>query len=259
MRSRRTRARTRPPADGSRDRRVSRDFEELDRRSTPIGEITLRRRLEPTLQVDVYEMKLGDEFLMTSLFTASETALAELALGRVDDTSIDVLVGGLGLGYTACTALRDPRVRSVWVVEAMSEVIEWHHRHLVPLGRELTSDPRCRFVHGDFFARVVAGPEASFGVMVPRRFHAVVVDIDHSPRHLLHASHARLYETHGLAEVAALLHPGGVFALWSDASPDPGFVGCLRDVFESCEARVVGFPNFYTGQESTSTIYLAKC
>jgi spermidine synthase len=238
---------------------VSRRFEELDRRSTTIGEITLRRRLEPTLQVDVYEMKLGDEFLMSSLFTVSETALAELALGRVDDSSIDVLVGGLGLGYTARTALQDPRVRSVWVVEALSEVIEWHHRHLIPLGRELTSDPRCRFVHGDFFARLAAGPGAGFGAMVPRRFHAVVVDIDHSPRHLLHASHARLYATHGLAQVAALLHPGGVFALWSDASPDPGFIARLRDVFESCEAHVVGFPNFYTGQESTSTIYLAKC
>ena len=51
---------------------MSERFKELDRRRTPIGEISLRRRLEPSLLVDVYEVKLGDEFLMSSLFTAAE-------------------------------------------------------------------------------------------------------------------------------------------------------------------------------------------
>ena len=54
-------------------------FEELAHETTPMGEISLRRRLEPTLKVDVYEVKLDDEFLMSSLFTTGETALAELA------------------------------------------------------------------------------------------------------------------------------------------------------------------------------------
>lgn len=62
---------------------MSARFAELDRRSTPIGEVSVRRRLEPVLQVDVYEVKLGDEFLMSSLVTAGEVALAELALARV--------------------------------------------------------------------------------------------------------------------------------------------------------------------------------
>ena len=37
-------------------------------------------RLEPTLQIDVYEVKLGDEFLMSSLFTVAEIELAKLGL-----------------------------------------------------------------------------------------------------------------------------------------------------------------------------------
>jgi len=73
-----------------------RRFEELDWQTTAMGEIVLRRRIEPTLGVDVYEVKLGDEFLMSSLFTVAE---------------VDVLVGGLGLGYTAVTALGDPELR----------------------------------------------------------------------------------------------------------------------------------------------------
>lgn len=55
-----------------------RRFEELARSETPRGEISLRRRVEPTLEVDVYEVKLGDEFLMSSLFTVAEIELARL-------------------------------------------------------------------------------------------------------------------------------------------------------------------------------------
>lgn len=109
-------------------------FEEIDWQPTPIGEISLRRRRRPVSGDDVYEVKLGDEFLMSSLFTAGEIALTELALAQLPDTELDVAVGGLGLGYTAQTALDDPRVRSLTVIDALAEVIGWHQRHLVPSG-----------------------------------------------------------------------------------------------------------------------------
>src|SRR3954468_6851135 len=79
---------------------MSLDFEELDYRPTPIGALSLRRRRELTLGVDVFEIKLGDEFLMSSLFTASEIALARLGLAGLSEPGLDVVVGGLGLGYT---------------------------------------------------------------------------------------------------------------------------------------------------------------
>ena len=63
-----------------------------------------------------------------------------------------MVVGGLGLGYTARAALENAAVRSLIVVDALAEVIEWHEQGLLPLGKELTGDPRCRLVHGDFFA-----------------------------------------------------------------------------------------------------------
>jgi hypothetical protein len=40
-----------------------------------MGETSLRRRVEPTLGVDVYEAKLDKEFLMSSLFTVSSPLL----------------------------------------------------------------------------------------------------------------------------------------------------------------------------------------
>src|SRR6202140_155677 len=131
---------------------MSVNFEELDFRPTPIGVLSLRRRRSLTSGLDVYEIKLGDEFLMSSAFTVAEIELARLGLAALARGDLDVVVGGLGLGYTAQAVLENPNVRSLTVVDALAEVIEWHQQGLLPLGKQLTDDPRCRFVNGDFFA-----------------------------------------------------------------------------------------------------------
>ena len=231
-------------------------FQELDRQFTPMGEISLRRRQEPSLEVEVYEARLDDEFLMSSLFTVAEVELARRALAEVPGTDLDVVVGGLGLGYTARAVLDDRRVRSLNVIEALAEVIGWHQHHLLPLATDLTSDPRCHLVEGDFFAMVAGG--SSFGAQALDRCHAVLVDIDHTPRHLLHRSHAAFYEPEGLRRLAGRLHPEGVFALWSDDPPDSDLMAVMNNVFASCEAHVVTFPNPYTDQEAANTVYVAK-
>ena len=99
---------------------------------------------------------------MSSQFTASEIALARIGLAQVTGTDIDVLVGGLGLGYTARAVLEETRVRSLVVVEALREVIEWHESELLPLGPALTSDHRCRLSHDDFFASTTPGDSTPF-------------------------------------------------------------------------------------------------
>jgi len=231
-------------------------FAELDRRSTPIGELSLRRRVEPTLQVDVYEARLGDEFLMSSLFTVAEIELAVLALDQATGSDLDVVVGGLGLGYTARAVLDDDRVRSLHVVEALRAVIEWHERGLVPLAPTLTSDGRCRLVEGDFFGMAAAA--SGFGPGGPERWHVILVDIDHSPSRHLHPGNAAFYEPDGLRRLVRHLHPGGVFGLWSDDSPDEGFLRALDGVFASCEAHIVTFPNHLTGGEASNTVYVAR-
>ena len=232
-------------------------FEELDFRPTPIGALSLRRRKELSLGVDVYEIKLDDEFLMSSLFTVSEIALARLGLGELSGIDLDVVVGGLGLGYTAQAVLEHARVRSLVVVEALSEVIEWHERGLLPLGAHLTSDSRSRLVLGDFFAMFASSVQGFDPESPGRRFHAILVDIDHSPRHVLHPSHAALYEPEGLRRLADHLHPGGVFALWSNDPPDEEFNAALAEVFATSDAHVVTFRNPLQGCDAASTVYVA--
>ena len=81
-------------------------IEELDYRKTRMGDLVLQRRHILSLGGrDVYEVKLGDEYLMSSLFHESEVMLARLGLGALEGRAWDVVVGGLGLGYTAAAAL----------------------------------------------------------------------------------------------------------------------------------------------------------
>jgi spermidine synthase len=236
---------------------MSLDFEELDYRSTPIGALSLRRRRELKLGLDVFEIRLGDEFLMSSLFTASEIALARLGLAGLSESGLDVVVGGLGLGYTAKAVLEHRNVAALIVVEALEAVIDWHAQGLVPLGRELTSDPRCRFVQGDFFA--LAASEAGFDPTAPaREFHAVLVDIDHSPDALLDPRHAAFYGEQGLSRLATHLRPGGIFALWSNDRPDNAFTARLRRIFADARAEQVTFHNPLQDKPFTQTVYLAN-
>ena len=232
-------------------------FEELDWCPTPIGTLSLRRRKDLSSGADIYEIKLDDEFLMSSLFTAAEVALARLGLAASAATELDVVVGGLGLGYTADAVLQDARVRSLIVIEALPEVIEWHERGLLPLGAGLTSDARCRLVQGDLFAILEFSARGLDPENPERRFHAVIVDIDHSPRDVLSPGNAALYTPDGLRRLAAYLHPGGVFALWSNDAPDEEFEAALREVFSTSDAHVISFSNPLQNREATNTVYVA--
>jgi spermidine synthase len=234
---------------------MSARFEELGWSPTPIGEVSLRRRRDPATGEDVFEVKLGDEYLMSSLFTVAEVELARLALARVDRPTLDVVVGGLGLGFTAAAVLEDDRVGELLVVDALEPVIEWHRQGLVPLGPVLTGDNRCRLVHGDFFAM---SDGAGFGPdHEARQFDAVIVDIDHSPQHLLADGSAGFYGVEQTRRLARHIRFGGVYALWSNDPPDDAYLDVLRQVFVDVAAEVVRFPNPLQDREATNTVYLA--
>ena len=236
---------------------MSINFEELDYRQTRLGELILRRRRDPLLAVEVFEVKLNDDFLMSSLFTVAEIELARLGLAALDNASLDVVAGGLGLGYTAHAVLEDPRVRTLTIIEALPEVIEWHQRGLVPLGSQLSSDERCHFIHGDFF-KLASSTSQGFDPQFPgQRYHAILLDIDHSPRHVLHPDHAVFYKVDGIRNLKSHLHDEGVFAMWSNDQPEKDFMKILAEVFPKTESHVVKFQNPYQGCEATATIYVA--
>jgi len=236
---------------------MSLSFEELAYQPTPIGELSLRRRHDPMLKMDVVEIKLGEEFLMSDRFTASEIALADLGLALLNRDNLDIVVGGLGLGYTAQAVLKDDRVKSLIVVDALQAIIDWHQDGLLPLGPELTADARCRFQLGDYFA--MAASTEGFDPEAPaRKFDAVLVDIDHSPEFLLDPQNAAFYEPQGLQKLTKHLKPGGVFGLWSNDLPDDAFTARLSAIFDHASAETVSFFNPLQNKDFVQTIYLAQ-
>jgi len=234
-------------------------LEELDRRFTPLGELSLlRRRVDAHGGATVYEIRLAGEFLMSSLVRESEVALADLALAGPAGGPRDVLVGGLGLGYTAKAALDTPGVRSVTVVEVLAPVIEWHVRGMVPVGRALAQDPRCTLILGDFFDLMGAGESAPAERLLLERYHAILIDIDHSPSYLLDPSHAAGYEAAGLGRMARRLHPGGVLAIWSADPPDEAFTARLQAVLPRVETHRVEFRNPLVDEPDANTVYVSR-
>lgn len=224
-------------------------IEELGWGQTPWGEISLRRRWDRITERDVFEVKLGDDFLMSSQFTVGERELSRIGLAAAEGESLTVLVGGLGLGYTALAALEDDRVEELTVVDALELVIEWHQQDLLPDTEGLAADPRVRLVLDDFFDLVRSG-------RADRTYDAVLVDIDHAPDWLLRDDHGDLYTVEGFGRLGAMLTDAGVFALWSDEPPDAEVVGRMGAAFERADAHVVAFPNPLTGGQSANTVYL---
>jgi spermidine synthase len=240
-------------------------FKVIDYQETPLGPVMLRKRTMMTLDdLEVYEIMLGQEFLMSSLFTVVEEALSTLGMAATEkafpgNDHLNVVVGGLGLGYTGKVALDHASVGELIIVDYLQPVIDWHKQGLVPLGAGLSADPRCRFEHGDFFKRAVSEDGIGFDSSDPgKKFHAILLDIDHSPAHLLNEQHAGFYQVDGLRKMTEQLHEGGIFALWSDDPPEEKFMKDLNEVFAHCETHIVPFHNPILGRDSESTVYICS-
>jgi spermidine synthase len=232
-------------------------FEELDYRQTRLGELILQRRRVLALDgAEAYEVKLNGEYLMSSLFYAAEVELARLGLGALSGQEWEVVVGGLGLGYTAAAALAFPQVARLVVVEALEPVIDWHRRALVPNGKQLTEDSRCSCLNADFFA--LARGDGFDPARPMHCWDAILLDIDHTPSQLLNGAHADFYSEAGLCRLKGFLKPGGIFALWSNDEPEEAFLETLRNAFGNAQGHVVAFDNPLTQVPSSNGVYLAR-
>lgn len=217
---------------------------------TPLGTLCLRRReLLQEPGTIVTEVSLNQEFLMSSYNTASERALASVALGLHAGDGLRVLVGGLGLGYTAREALAAERVARVQVVEFLPQVIGWLEKGLFPLAAELKADRRLEVVRGDVYRRLAEPPE--------RAYDLILIDVDHSPEDRLAAAGGSFYTKEGLERAKRHLEPGGVLGVWSYDSSEP-FAEALRGAFPEVRVEPVEFFNKFVGESQTDWLYFAK-
>ena len=158
-------------------------------------EVIVRRRDDGAT-----ELRVNGVFVMDDVETTSERRLAETVIER---GARDVLVGGLGLGFTVRGLLEDPRVRRVVVAELHPEVV----------AASTVDDSRLEVVVGDVRDLVVAQADASSD--------AVLLDVDNGPDFLVHPDNAAVYGDAFVAECARVLRPGGTLAVWSMADSTP--------------------------------------
>jgi spermidine synthase len=226
------------------------NLEILAYEDTPLGPLCLRRREPLSMPGTVItEVTLNHAFLMSSYNTESERALAGYALEMHPGRDLRVLIGGLGLGYTAQAALASDRVASVEVVEFLPQVIDWLEQGLVPLSSELRADPRFATVPGDIYGRLADEPGTSFDL--------ILVDVDHAPDDPLGGASERFYTRQGLDLARRHLAPGGVLGVWSYAESSD-FERALREAFAEVRVRPVAFHNALIDEETTDWLFFAR-
>ena len=226
------------------------NLEILAYESSPLGLLCLRRReLLSSPGTIVTEVTLNHEFLMSSLYTASEQALARTAVAMHGGDNLRVLVGGLGLGYTAREALLTDRVAAVEVVELLPQVIDWLERGLVPLSLELCEQQRLVVTQGDVYRRLADPPDALWDV--------ILIDVDHSPDERLGKLSESFYSAEGLRAARRHLSDDGVLAVWS-YSESSLFADALRDVFAHVHVKPVTHDNRLIDERQTDWLFFAR-
>jgi spermidine synthase len=206
------------------------------------GELRLYRR------GDEFSIKLvGRGELMNSRVHGSEDALAEQTCARLlNGIAPQLLIGGLGMGFTLAAALRHLGDQAqVVVAELVPAVVAWNRGPLGKAAGHPLEDPRVSVREGDVAGILKAGQQA---------FDAILLDVDNGPEGLTRKQNDWLYGMNGLNAAYASLRPQGVLAVWS-AGPDPDFVQRLRKVgFEVEELRVRAHGN----KGARHTIWFAR-
>lgn len=183
----------------------------VDRVNTERGEIVLRRR------GDDYEIISNGVFLMDTRNGESERLLVRLAL-EAAETPSEVLIGGLGVGFSLAEAVLNASAKKILVIEIESAVISWHRDHLGASGLD---DPRVRVVRADLLAHLAEQTD---------EYDVICLDIDNGPEWTVTDDNRALYGDRGLARLRSRLRPGGVLAVWS-AAEAPDFAARLTSVF----------------------------
>ncbi|MEC9476783.1 MAG: spermidine synthase [Planctomycetota bacterium] len=225
-------------------------LEILAHEETPLGLLCLRRReLLSMPGTIVTEVTLNHEFLMSSYHTDSEQALARFGVEMHGGQDLKVLIGGLGLGYTADATLQFPQVQSVEVIELLAQVIGWLEDGLLPLSETLLADQRLAVMEGDGYAKMWNQPESAYDL--------ILIDIDHSPDDRLGAVDASFYSVEGLEKARHHLSPGGVLGIWSYEESDP-FAAAMGAVFDETRVEPVTHENVLIDQTQTDWLYFGR-
>jgi len=215
--------------------------EEVARSESVRGELVLRRREDGSL-----ELRANGVFVMDTVETSTERALAVRAL-ELHPHPGQVLIGGLGLGFTLQATLTDPDVEKVTVVEIEPALVEWLRDGTVAHGRALLGDPRVEVVVADVAQALQDAP--------PSAYDLVLLDVDNGPGYLVHDANADLYRAPALQEARRATRPGGMVVVWS-AAEAPELEETMGGVFGRWRTEAVSYDIDLQGRAEAYWLYV---
>jgi spermidine synthase len=199
------------------------EYVEIARADSPRGEIVLRERRDENAP-SILELRVNGVFVMDTLETTSERALAHAAFDLVEQPT-RVLVGGLGLGFTMHEVLSDSRVESCTVVEIEQAVVDWMRNGTIAHGPKLLADQRVTVVVADVAVALAEANDAAYDL--------ILLDVDNGPDYLVHDANEALYKQPFLE--AAQRATRQVLAIWS-ANEAPQLEASMAAVFGNVSA-----------------------
>ncbi len=225
------------------------EYTEVARAESPRGEIVLRERHDPEAGSNapsVLELRVNGVFVMDTFETSSEKGLATAALRQVEEPR-DVVIGGLGLGFTMHEVLADKRVERLVVVEVEDALVRWMRDGTIPHGPTYLADERLTVIAADI--RMVMA-EAT-----PAAYDLVLLDVDNGPGFLVYDENEAIYQADFLRQVQAALRPGGAVVIWS-AAESPRLQAEMEQVFGNAVA--VPFEVTLQSREEQYWTYLSR-
>ena len=225
------------------------EYVEVARAESARGEVVLRERRDPETGDNapgVLELRVNGVFVMDTQETSSEKGLATAALKQVDEPR-DVLVGGLGLGFTVHEVLSDQRVERLVVVEIEDAIVQWMREGTVPHGPAYLADDRVKVVTADI--------RVAIGEATPESYDLVLLDVDNGPGFLVHDDNATVSQREFLEQLQACLRPGGALVIWS-AAESPALATEMREVFGDTVA--VPYDVTLQSREEQYWLYLSR-
>lgn len=213
------------------------------RARTPFGEVVLRRRDDADGLVD--ELVVNGVFAMDSAEVTSELILADAAGVSSGSPPGRVLVGGLGLGYTAARLLANG-AELVRVVELAEPLVEWAMARLTPQLGQVAADSRTELVVNDVFSEIEGTQQL---------WDAILLDVDNGPSFLIHDENARVYSSDFLATCLSRLVPGGRLVIWCDQVSSE-LEATLRQLVDSVE--LISVPVTRDGRSFDYALYRVR-
>lgn len=198
---------------------------------------------------DHYEIISGGVFLMSTRGGEGERVMVRLALSYLQYRRVvDVLIGGLGVGYSIMEALEDKRVANIDVVELEEAVIRWNEQYFGNYNENVVNDEKVRIICDDLLEYI--------GRLNEEKYELVVLDVDNGPDWLVREENRGIYQLSGISMLERVISPGGLLVVWS-ATQNSKFLNNLSSLFYDSFIKPL---NFYDdrGRKYCNYLYIGR-